>query len=70
MGDTTKQDEDVITIKIHGTPANRQRIVNEFFSAAYNLVDRLYQDSVDVHQWGWTIESSREPETDFAPVND
>lgn len=53
--------EDLITIKIHGSELERQEIVDRICRYMTDLSEQCL-DNFGKTQWGWTLESSREPE--------
>jgi hypothetical protein len=55
------ENEDLITIKIHGSEEQRQEITNRACLFMTELSERCWEDWGKT-QWGWTLESSREPE--------
>lgn len=56
-----EKDEDLITIKIHGSEEERQEITNRVCLFMSELSERCWEDYGKT-KWGWTLESSREPE--------
>ena len=54
-------DEDTITIKIHGSEEERQEITNRVCLFMTELSERCWDDWGKT-KWGWTLESSKEPE--------
>ena len=55
------KDEDLITIKIHGSEEERQEITNRVCLFMTNLAERCWEDWGKT-RWGWNLESSKEPE--------
>ena len=56
----TSEEEDVITIKIHGSYKHRQAIVDRVCLFMTEQAEKCSQEWGQ-SKWGWTLESSLEP---------